>query len=264
MDKYRLYIDESGTASFKNMNGNNKYLTLSGIIIKSTEVNNINFNLNRLKSKYFNYDIDLRNIILHREDIYNKRKGFEPLNDENVKNEFNKDLISFLENSTYHIIGVTINKESRVKKYKYPHDPYTTALETLIKRYVLFLEEHNSRGDILLESRNKNDNETLERIYQEIYNNGTKKNRNTIDIDSSRFQKSLTSKSLKFKNKSDNLAGLQIADLLANPLRNKLILVNEQINQFSDFSQTLYNKIENKIRSNSNGIRVGFGLVYCE
>ena len=29
MDKYRLYIDESGTASFKNMNGNNKYLTLS-------------------------------------------------------------------------------------------------------------------------------------------------------------------------------------------------------------------------------------------
>ena len=64
---------------------------------------------------------------MHREDIYNKRKGFEPLNDENVKNELNKDLISFLENSTYHIIGVTINKESRVKNI------HTTHTQPLLK-----------------------------------------------------------------------------------------------------------------------------------
>ena len=264
MDKYRLYIDESGTASFKNMAGNNKYLTLSGIIIKSTDVNEINYNLNELKLNYFNYDIDQKNIILHREDIYNKRKGFESLSDEFVKECFNRDLINFLESQNYVIIGVTINKEARVKKYKTPHDPYTTALETLIKRYVLFLEEHNAKGDILLESRNKDDNKVLEKIYTDIYCNGTKRNRQEVDMEPVRFQTRLTSKSLKFKNKSENLAGLQIADLLANPLKCKLILENENINQFSPFSQELYSKIEHKIRSGPRGNKIGFGLVYCQ
>lgn len=263
MDKYRLYIDESGTASFKNMAGNNKYLTLSGIIIKSTDINKINYNLNELKSNYFNYDIDLKNIILHREDIYNKRKGFESLSDDFVKENFNRDLITFLTSENYIIIGVTINKEARVKKYKNPHDPYTTALETLIKRYVLFLEEHDAKGDILLESRNKDDNQTLENIYKEIYANGTKRNRQEVDMEPTRFQTRLTSKSLKFKSKSENLAGLQIADLLANPLKCKLILEKENINQFSPFSQELYNKIENKIRSGPYDHKIGYGLVYC-
>lgn len=263
MDKYRLYIDESGTASFKNMAGNNKYLTLSGIIIKSTDVNKINFDLNELKLNYFNYDVDQKNIILHREDIYNKRNGFEPLADENVKMCFNRDLINFLESENYSIIGVTINKEARMKKYKTPHDPYTTALETLIKRFVLFLEEHNAKGDILLESRNKNDNKILEIIYKEIYNNGTKRNRKEVDMEPIRFQTRLTSKCLKFKNKSENLAGLQIADLLANPLKCKLIFEKENINQFSPFSQELYLKIEHKIRSGPYNNKIGYGLVYC-
>ncbi len=264
MNKYRLYIDESGTASFKNMTGNNKYLTLSGIIIKSTDINKINYDLNELKLNYFNFDIDLKNIILHREDIYNKRKGFESLKDDFVKDSFNNDLIEFLSSANYTIIGVTINKEARIQRYKYPHDPYTTALETLIKRYVMFLEEHNAKGDIMLESRNKTDNQILEKIYKEIYLYGTKRNRIEIDMDPSRFQARLTSNSLKFKNKSDNLVGLQIADLLANPLKNKLILEKENIDLFSPFSKVLYDKIECKIRSGPSGKKIGYGLVYCQ
>lgn len=263
MEKYRLYIDESGTASYKNMEGNNKYLMLSGIIIKSSEINLLNYNLNSLKEKYFNYDIDLKNIILHREDIYNKRKGFEKLSDENVERAFNNDLIHLLSSMNYNIIAVLINKEARFKKYKTPHDPYTTALETLIKRYVIFLEEHNAMGDIMLENRNKNDNQTLELIYKEIYSNGTKRNATEIDMAADRFQHSLTSSSLKFKPKSENISGLQIADLLANPLKCKMILEKEQKNLFSNFSLELYNKIEHKIRCNYRGVKIGYGLVYC-
>lgn len=263
MDKYRLYIDESGTASFKNMEGNNKYLMLSGIIIKSSEINLLDYNFNALKEKYFNYDIDLKNIILHREDIYNKRKGFEKLSDSNIEKAFNNDLIHLLTSMNYNVIAVLINKEARFKKYKTPKDPYTTALETLIKRYVIFLEEHNSIGDIMLENRNKNDNETLENIYKIIYKNGTKKNVNEIDMTADRFQKHLTSSSLKFKPKVANISGLQIADLLANPLKCKMILEKEKVNLFSDFSLKLYNKIEHKIRCNYKGVKIGFGLVYC-
>lgn len=128
---------------------------------------------------------------------------------------------------------------------------------------MIFLEENNARGDVLLESRNKPDNKALEKIYKEIYCNGTKKNASQVDMTSLRFQSVLTSKSLKFKNKSENIAGLQIADLLANPLKCKLLLLEENLNTFSNFSELLYNKIENKIRSDNAGKKVGYGLVYC-
>lgn len=41
-----------------------------------------------------------------------------------------------------------------------------------------------------------------------------------------RFQKRLTSRQLKVKTKANNISGLQLADLLAHPSRNEMLLEN--------------------------------------
>ncbi len=81
----------------------------------------------------------------------------------------------------------------------------------LIERYVLWMRRRNLTGDVMFESRGTKEDNALAASYERIYRGGT---------DYLRFnevQKHLTSKQLKLKKKSANLAGLQIADLIAHP-----------------------------------------------
>jgi hypothetical protein len=63
----------------------------------------------------------------------------------------------------------------------------------------------------MAESRERVDNEKLTAAYQYFYNNGSDW------IDRTKAKKILTTRELKLKRKAANIAGLQIADLLAHP-----------------------------------------------
>lgn len=73
------------------------------------------------------------------------------------------------------------------------------------------LNYYNVKGDVLAESRGGREDMQLKEAYKNVYENGINFRKQDF------FQKSLTSKEIKIKPKLANIAGLQLADLLAHP-----------------------------------------------
>jgi len=81
----------------------------------------------------------------------------------------------------------------------------------LVERFVLWLKRKNAVGDVLAESRNGKADMRLKESFNGIYNNGSD------FIQPEMFSTYLTSKQLKLKPKAANIAGLQLADIIAHP-----------------------------------------------
>lgn len=73
------------------------------------------------------------------------------------------------------------------------------------------LEGNHSRGDVMIEARDKDKDRALKGAFREIFIHGTSY------IPSKRFQSVLTSKEIKIKPKEANIYGLQLADIVAYP-----------------------------------------------
>jgi hypothetical protein len=89
MNKYRIYIDETGNSDLKSSNNNNhRFLSLTGVIIRLDYVDNfLHDDTENLKKRFFNYHTD-DPIIFHRKDMVNCRNDFAELKDNRIKVQF--------------------------------------------------------------------------------------------------------------------------------------------------------------------------------
>jgi hypothetical protein len=90
----------------------------------------------------------------------------------------------------------------------------------LLERYVYFLNRKSARGDVLAESRGGKEDRWLKDAYARLWEKGTQ------FVTADQFQRALTSRQLKVKQKANNIAGLQLADLVAHPSRNEILSEN--------------------------------------
>jgi hypothetical protein len=93
----------------------------------------------------------------------------------------------------------------------------------MLERYCGFLHFTNMKGDVLAEKRGGSEDKQLIEAYKNVYNNGTQFRSQGF------FQGVLSSKELKIKSKILNIAGLQIADILAYPLKQEILIENKRI-----------------------------------
>jgi len=157
-------------------------------------------------------------MILHRKEIMNSKPPFSSLRDPIKREEFDKHLLSLLRSWEYYVISVCIDKKKHRETYKiWRYDPYHYCLAILLERFVLFLERVSSQGDVMAESRGGKEDKRLKASFTGLWQNGTEY------ITAERFQATLTSRQLKVKPKSNNITGLQLADLLAHPSRNEIL-----------------------------------------
>lgn len=211
--KYHLYIDEVGNSDLGSSNDpNHRYLSLTGIILEvdydSTIVAPA---IEELKSTYFGSNSS-EPIILHRKELMNKNHPFESLRDPIIEKLFNKSLLDLLQNLDYAVITVIIDKQECNRRYhKWHFDPYHYCLTTLVERYVLWLQRKKAEGDVISESRGKQDDQRLKESFERIYVRGSD------FVESNVLASHLTSRQLKVKTKRANVAGLQLADLIAHP-----------------------------------------------
>jgi len=70
----------------------------------------------------------------------------------------------------------------------------------------------------MAESRGGKEDRRLKDSFSRLWEQGTDY------VEPKEFQEVLTSKKLKLKNKSNNIAGLQLADLVAHPSRNEILV----------------------------------------
>ena len=150
--------------------------------------------------------------MLHRKKLVNQRHPFERLKDENIRVSFNKELLNLLQVIEYSVITAVIDKLEHNQRYKaWRFDPYHYCLQVIVERYVLWLRQNEFVGDVIAESRGGKEDRRLKDSFHRLYSNGSDY------LESLLFAQYLTSCQLKVKPKSTNIAGLQLADLIAHP-----------------------------------------------
>lgn len=221
MEKYRIYIDEVGNSDLESSNDpNHRFLSLTGVIVNLKYVaTTLHPQMEELKSNFFGAHPD-NPLIFHRKELLNGRHPFSRLKNDAIREQFDKTLLALLTDWQYRVISVCIDKLKHKQTYTtWRYDPYHYCLEVMLERYIFFLDTVNSRGDVMAESRGKPDRR-LKQAFNELYSNGTSY------ITQGRMKERLTSCQLKIKNKANNIAGLQLADLLAHPSRNEILRNN--------------------------------------
>ena len=260
MKRYRLYIDESGDHTYYNLEDSAKrYLGLTGIFIEGEYYRNtFQPEMEKLKQKHFPHNPD-EPVILHREDIINRRGAFWRLRDAEKEKAFNDDLLQFLKEQTYRIITVVIDKNSHKNRYgEAAYHPYHYCLNAMLERYCGYLNFHNARGDVLAESRGGVEDRRLKTAYKRLYEEGT------YYRDTNFFQKALTSCELKLKPKWKNIAGLQIADILAHPSKQEILIEKKRISDLGDnFGKQICQCIQTRYNQQVYDGRIwGYGKIF--
>ena len=260
--RYRLYIDESGDHTYHEIQDPAKrYLGLLGCIIEGEKYRtNVQPSLEQLKQKHFPHNPD-EPVILHRSDIINKNGPFWRLRDPDKEKAFNCDLLSFFQEQDYIIISVVIDKKTHIERYQEAaFHPYHYCLAALLERYCGWLRFHNSEGDVLAESRGGTEDRQLKGAYIRTYNDGTQFRDPTF------FQSVLTSKKIKLKPKKSNIAGLQIADLLAHPVKQEILAENQRVHHIREsFGKEITKAINAKYNQQFyNGRISGYGKVFIK
>lgn len=212
-DMYRLYIDETGNSDMGSSDDpNHRYLSLTGVFASREDMRAVAIpRLSQLKELVPAHDPD-EPIILHRKHILQKRDCFSCLRDVELEQRFNEGLLAILRDLEYRVVTVVIDKQAHLRRYNtWRADPYHYCLEVLVERYALWLNSNGQSGDVLAEVRGKDADKRLRDCYNGIYERGSSFVRQDV------VQRVLTSNKLKLKRKEDNIAGLQLADIIAHP-----------------------------------------------
>ena len=129
-----------------------------------------------------------------------------------VESQFNRDLLLLLHTLDYVVITAVIDKLEHSRRYNvWKFDPYHYCLTVLIERYVTWLSRKSAQGDVMAESRGGKEDRRLKDSFERVYDQGSDY------VSAAQFASQLTSRQLKVKPKANNIAGLQLADVIAHP-----------------------------------------------
>ena len=165
----------------------------------------------------------------------------------------------FVRNSPkFKVVAVVIDKHSLRRSFgEAAAHPYHLGLGFLLQRYAGYLNHINRVGDMMGESRGGTEDRMLKESYTRVFERGV------WMTEAHAFSAALTSRELKLKAKSANIAGLQLADLLGHPVKHWVLrnagLVAEDL---APFAQRLLEVVKPKFNSHLYDGRVeGYGTV---
>ena len=255
--RYRLYIDESGDHVYEHLaDERHRYLCLLGCWFRGDSYEQFHANLEAFKKLHVPHSPD-EPVILHREDIVNRRGPFWRLRDEAARVAFDDALVGLVAETSFTLVAVLIDKAALRSKYPTPSHPYHLALGFMLQRYCGYLNHVSRQGDVMAESRGGREDRLLMDSYSRVYGQGV------WMTHAADFQRALTSKQLKVKPKSFNIAGLQLADILAHPVRDMVLAYHgRRDKQFAPFSERILVAVKNKYnRQLYSGDVEGYGFV---
>lgn len=258
-ERYRLYVDESGDHVFKHLDQpGHRYLCVLGCFFQQRAYRDFHRTLEDFKQRHIPHSPD-DPVILHRADIVNRRKCFWRLRDPAVGEAFDHDLLRLVADAKFRIVAVVIDKKAHEERYPVPAHPYNLALGFMLQRYCGFLNLTNRRGDVMAESRGGKEDKLLKASYSWVFERGVWSITKAASL-----QHALTSRELKIKPKSTNIAGLQLADLLGHPIRQSILKDKGRISSApSRFGAELLEVAETKFNRHLYDRRIwGYGKVF--
>lgn len=236
-----LFIDETGDHSLSKIDNSYPIFVLSGVVIEETYHDaTLADKLNEFKLRHF----ETTDVVLHSKEMTHpqsaRSREYMRFMDAEFRRKFYKDFEHLLSGLDISLVACVIMKNKHFTKYGLEaKDPYLLSFDNLVNRLVFDLTG-DQRGKIVAESRNSVLDNQLEIAYLTTRVEGTNK------VQAAEIKLKLGS-SITFKQKSDNVAGLQIADMVASPIARHFLGKPERAGH-----QLSYDSVFNKVR-NMNG-----------
>lgn len=208
--KYILFIDETGIAQ-----SSTQPFTLTGVIFENKYAVDQNGRTSELRNRFNRVKMQCfgtQDVMLHLDEISRGRGDFAKFKKEQ-RADFYNNMPNFLGNLDFKIISVTIDKV-KLKQYFLAHkDPYVVAFIHILETFYSFLSQTDvENARIVLESRDDYENLLIQKAFFEVFNNGT------MHLDFQKYREKI--KGFILAKKGDPLyqSGLEIADLVCNPI----------------------------------------------
>ena len=222
-----MYVDESGDDvmdSSKWRNPDARYLGLTGVVFASdTYRTRTHPEFEALKQEFFPYDPD-EPLVLVRNQIIGKRVLFQVLRDPEVAAHWEDRILRFFHDHVSQVITVVLDKEEYLKAGAVPTQRvYSYGMNALTGIYGEWLCMVGGTGDVMAESRGRREDRELKRDFQRFMTEGD----NPPEMQEA--LRSVTSSQIKLSLKTDNITGLQLADLLAYPSKRGILLDSGRI-----------------------------------
>lgn len=213
---FTFYFDESGDQGLSKIDPGFPVFVLCGIIFQDNDYAKFCSSLDELRVKFFGH----HDLILHSRDIRKCEKEFCILLNDELKGRFYNCLNSIIEETPFKVIAAAIDKNKYIARYKeVVQDPYDIALSFVIERMVFMLDvpkTSDKRVKIIIEKRGKKEDRQLACHFESIMDNGT------YYVSRKRLQ--ACNIQIEFRDKKENINGLQLADLIAYPIARSVIM----------------------------------------
>ena len=202
-----MFLDESGDHSLDKIDNSYPVFVLAGCIFDFDYYTTVvEPKINELKVKHFG-KID---IILRSYDIRKQKGAFSSLVDKIKREAFYVDLNNLMQSLDFKIIAAAIHKSKHKNQYSDPGNPYNLCLQFILERAVMFLGRSSDKLIFRIESREMHNDRKLAEVYEKFRLN-----------DHNYFKKEEVQSKLidfSFNQKTQNIVGHQIADLVAYPI----------------------------------------------
>ena len=201
-----LFLDESGDHSLSIIDPQFSVFVLCGVIMDEEYHRNIaTERLDAFKMRL----LGNREIILHTADFTRNKSGFEAMSNHEFRTDFFNALQDVIRGLEFRIVACVIKKEHHLQKYGLNAlDPYLLSLSVVVERFIF--ECGSAGGTIVAEARNPTLNNALDLAFLDL------KIRGTTFISATKVQRRIHN--FAIRQKKDNIAGLQIADVVATPI----------------------------------------------
>jgi len=237
-----LFLDESGDHNLSIIDPAYPLFVLGGIIVDLEYAEKVmEPALTAFKEEIFG----TADMILHTSDITRNRNGFECLKDVAVRSRFYDRLNRLMDELEYKVVACVVRKEEHLQRYGVAAlDPYMLSLDILVERFSMEIGNVQNGGMIIAEKRGGVLDRQMELAWINLKVQGTQYMQAT-DI-RRRIQ------ALHLRGKRENVAGLQLADLVVSPIGRKVL---------GKEAREDWNIIERKFRRSWDGKVDGYGLV---
>jgi len=239
-----LFIDESGDHSLDRIDPQYPIFVLGGCIVDlDYHDSQMTIDLSLYKRDLFGRD----DFIIHTADIVRRRGIFRSLTDKAFREKFYKETNELMALLEYKVVACAIKKEDHLRRYGLAAvDPYLLSLKILVERFVYEIKQNPiiAKGIIVAESRDETLDNQLRLAWMELRTTGTEY------VSASEVRQFVSD--LNIRVKAQDIAGLQIADLIVSPIGRHIIGKSPKAD---------WGIIQQKLRKGVHGGYMGFGLV---
>ena len=236
--EYIVFVDESGDHSLESIDPGYPVFVLVFCVIRCSEyVDRLSSAIRKLKFATFGHDM----VVLHEADIRRKRGAFAHLSKEPRENFLNA-LTGIIDSADFQLIAVVIDKQRLKERHAVPGHPYHLAMRFGLERLHDLTHRDGHDGHhlhVVCEARGAKEDREIAVAFRQVCDGDNGSGR-TYPF------------SIVVAHKHTNSEGLQLADLVARPIGQR-VLRPEQPNR-------TWEVLARKLYTGRDGIATGNGL----